>query len=341
MAISTFKPLIKRKEMDAVLTCMVSADIGYGKIAKSFIYETADFLGFSDGIVLREYYRALSISLDALKLKSGAKIIISPLSPSFYINAIKEKGYEILYADVEPDSGCMNPQEVKKLLEYRPDALIVHYPLGFIPDMEELSSFNLPLIEDISTAIGSRIKDNPCGSYGQFTIVSLDADNILTSGGGAFVFSMGKNRSGVLKEITGNLLNSIYLPDVNAALGLAQLKNINSFLHIRKETARIFSAALMKSKYKTIVQNGERKNIHYSFPVLIDRGMREVKQYAKKKGICTIEAFKSTAIENMNLKDFPCRESVSFITRGLLFPLYPGLGEENCLYIAKVLSSLP
>jgi len=182
MLIPVFKPTIKRKDMDAVLTCMVSDSLGPGEITDSFVTRVSEYLELPGGIALREYPRALEIALELLDLPEGAKVIISALSPAFYIDVLKRKGYEPLIADVDPSNAAIHPERVAELLPLGPAALVVHYPLGFVPDLEALSQFGLPIIEDISTALGSHTGVKRGGNYGRFVIVCCEPDGIITAG---------------------------------------------------------------------------------------------------------------------------------------------------------------
>jgi dTDP-4-amino-4,6-dideoxygalactose transaminase len=60
-----------------------------------------------------------------------------------------------LIADVDPSSADNPSERVRRTSPFKASRLVVHYPLGFVPDLEALSQFGLPIIEDISTAFGS------------------------------------------------------------------------------------------------------------------------------------------------------------------------------------------
>ena len=69
--------------------------------------------------------------------------------------------------------------------------------------------------------------------------------------------------------------------------------------------------------------------------------MKEISQYAKKKGINTRIAFEHTALDVLNIEQFPCPNARVFKMRCILFPLYPMLGKKNISLISKVLATLP
>ncbi len=341
MAISITKPSIKRSDMNAVLTCLVSDTIGPGGVAKKLVGAMAKYFGSTGGAAFREYNRAIGVALDSLNIAQGSSIIISPLSPEIYVPVIKAKGYSILYCDVDPNTGCISAPAIEKLMSSNPAAILLHAPLGFVPDIKSIEEYEIPIIEDISHCVGGNTKEHPLGSYGKFTIVSMEADNIITSGGGSVVLAKGRQDYSHLKSNIESLTADCFLSDLNAALGLVQFETLERYIQRRKEIASHYAKAMMRSRHKTLSQNDESENVYYSFPVFLSSGMKEVAQYAKKKKIQTRPAFAGCALETADLETDSCPHAQSLLLRTLLFPLYPSLGKQNVEYVAKVLSTLP
>ena len=341
MIISVFKPSIKRKDMDAVLTCLVSEKISCGEKGKEFIQNGAEYIGAAGGIVLREYKRAIRTVIEALSLEAGAKVIISPLCSGVYLDVILEKGLEPLYADVEIDSGCIDPSNIEKLMKYNPDAVVVDYPLGFVPNMEAIAELGIPIIEDITNGLGGNTGVKKAGRYGKYIIIGLEENSIITAGGGVLLLADSKSDLTELRKAVSHIPQNAKLPDMNSVLGLSQLSSLESYISIRREIAQVYIRSLMKTRHKTLIQKGEGENVFYSFPVLLESGMKEISQYARKKGIRTEIAFSNTSLETCNLSQFPCPNAETLMMRCILFPVYPMLGKKNISLISKVLATLP
>jgi dTDP-4-amino-4,6-dideoxygalactose transaminase len=341
MTIPVFKPSIKRVDMNAVLTCMVSDTIGPGKVSERFSRGVARYLGLTGGVALREYNRALRLAIDCLELAAHEKVILSALSPSLYHAIVQEKNLQPLYADVEEETGCVSCASIEQLMKEEPSAILVHAPLGFVPDMQTIRSFGLPIIEDISQSLGGNTVERTLGTYGNYVVLATESDNIITTGGGALVLAGTKSDVRKLKQYAEKFTEDSYLADMNGALGLVQLESLEQYIDRRKEIAQVYSRAIMKSKHKTLYQKDDSENIYYSFPVYLTSGMKEVMQYAKKKKVQTLPAFRGSAAEEqlVPVKTTPVAHTLHL--RSLLFPLYPMLGKQNIEHIAKVLSSLP
>lgn len=339
--IPIFRPSIKRKDMDAVLTCLVSDSIGHGQVARKFASEVSDYIGVAGGVAFREHFRAINTAFDLMELDPGSRVVLSPLSPSLYLDVIVARGLIPLYVDTDPRSGCIPPAEVERVKQQGPSALIVANPLGFIAEMEAISELEVPIIEDISTAIGGNDGTRKCGTFGRYTILRLEEEDIVTAGGGALLLAVEKKEQTALKKATDGLAPSCFLPDMNAALGLTQIAAVEQFILRRKEIAQIYTQALAKSRHKTLIQSGESDNTWFSFPVFLEGGVKEIVQYARRKGVETIPAFQDTITGRMDFTDLPFPNARALFLRCLLFPLYPTLGKQNTTSVSKVLSTLP
>jgi dTDP-4-amino-4,6-dideoxygalactose transaminase len=341
MLLPVFKPFIRRSDMDAVLSCLISDEIGPGNISVSLLNELGNYLGLKDGCLLRDYYRAISLVIDVLELKSGSRVILSPLAPGAYINVFSQKGIIPLFADVDPDTAIMNKAQVDHFLEGPVDALLLHCPLGSVADMDYFSSLGIPLIEDISENFGAKYNEKHCGSFGQVTLFSMEPDKVLTCGGGSALFVNNKNLAERLQEITAFYGNEIFLSDMNSSLALTQLSNIDENLNKREELARIFQASLNKTEYKSIRVADGGTMVNFSFPVFLNGQVKDITSYIMKNNIEPKKAFLRTALDIHENKDNICPVASGLILRALVFPLYPSLGRKNAELISKVISTLP
>lgn len=325
--------------MAGVLSCLVSDCIGAGQINHEFCLNLAHYLGIRGGIALSSYYAAINLMLDELELNAGDKIILSPLSPQIYLDIFKKRDINPLFADVDTDSAAIDPLEVEKLIPENPQAVLLYYSLGFIPDLDELTQLNIPIIEDISQALGGGWKQKKCGDFGDFTILSLDPPNIITAGGGACVLTKKHKYYSSLKKSKKTKYN--LLPDMNAAIGLSQLKQINDLLDIRNELDDLFRQSVMRSNHKALIQKGEGKNTNYSFPVLLSTSLQKVQHYVKKYKVETGLAFGDSIISSNEDIYRSFTNARTLALRCLLFPLYPTLKKSDIDVITKLLAVLP
>jgi len=125
-------------------------------------------------------------------------------------------------------------------------------------------------------------------------------------------------------------------------LGITQVRKLNSFLQRRREIAAVFTRAVMQSRHGILAQKAEGENVNFSFPVLLDSGMKDVQAYARKKGVETRPAFTDSALAGLSSEEGDgLPKAKALMLRCLLFPLYPTLTTEGIRQIERTLASLP
>ncbi|MBN1685807.1 MAG: DegT/DnrJ/EryC1/StrS aminotransferase family protein [Spirochaetales bacterium] len=327
--------------MGAVLESLVDDRLGPGPVSQELIRRCADYTGTSGGIAFREYRRAVEVMFDAMELDAGSTIVVSPLAPRVYHEVIATRGFRALYADVDANTGCISKASVAALVESGAAACLADSPAGFVPDLNALADLEIPLIEDISTNLGGNCLGRKCGSYGRFSIISLEERNIITAGGGAVVLARTKRDLGTLKKAAEKFDETYLLPDLNAALAEIQLKNIEDFITRRRDIAAVYTRSLARGKHRTFMQNGDSENVFFTFPVVLKNGVNDALKYARGKRIMAEKAFGDNidfwTTETMKT----CPAAHALFLRCVYFPLYPLLTREQIEQVARVLSTLP
>ena len=142
---------------------------------------------------------AIHLALILLGVKSGDTVFCQSITFSASANPIAYQGANPVFIDSEADTWNMDPQLLKKaLLEAKakgnlPKAIIPVHLYGMPAKIDEIISvakeFNVPVIEDAAEALGSNINNKPCGSYGEFGVLSFNGNKIITTSGGGALLS--------------------------------------------------------------------------------------------------------------------------------------------------------
>lgn len=367
--INLSRPSIRRRDMDAVLSCMVTDSLGPGSLCDQLVSSLCEYLGLAGGIALRERSRAFSIAIDLLELEAGARVALDPLVPHAYHEVLATRRIEAVYVDVAEGSPCIDTGALERLFasdETRPDAIVTHTALGFVPDMEALVSLGVPLIEDVSEGMGANTGEERVGRFGRFVIAGMEPDDVITAGGGTVLLAASRTDRTSLGRLAGELSSDALLPDMNAALGLTQIREIEKFIARRAEIAAIYAKAILRGRHRTPVQPGDAQNVFLNFPVVVEGSVADVVAYAKKKGVEAAQAFRSVALARFGVTDRdPAGEAAptsvagpasvapppipesdlprarSLLLRCLEFPLYPSLTSKEVASIERVLTTLP
>lgn len=363
--IQTFSPTIRRKEMDAVLTCMVDEKLGPGELNAKLVQSVKENLGCDGAVAFRSPAIALSYALKALGLEKGSGILVSALAPSWQYIVLKNLEYKPLIVDVDEENGLMSFDSIEIGVKNGGKMILIHETMGILPDFEKILSLGIPVVEDISqsygasvlqesgssesadaveNAAGSEKKDEgkKAGTFGVYSILGMEDHDTVTSGGGAVLVAPGRREWIVLKKLADEAPETDVLTDMNSALGWIQIKEFARNEAARKTMFEIFQKSLMSGKNKTFIRAPGSGSTIWSFPVVLEGSFKDTKQYASRKEIEIRLAYEKSVISLLEDEERSAYiHAKSLFLRTVLFPLYPRLGSASAAKIAKVLGTLP
>ncbi len=350
--IPTYSTTIRRKEMDAVLTCMVDEKIGPGELNSKLIQQVKEFIKCDGAVALRSPSLALKYALQAMDFEAGKKIMVSALAPAWQYQTILDLGYEALVLDVDETSGLVTSEIVENGIKEGGSLLILHETEGIIPDLQAICQLGIPVIEDISQSAGAllALKDEngnvteesvQAGTFGVFTILGLEERDVITAGGGAILIAPGRREWIVLKHIVETLPLTDLLPDINSALAWVQVREYPRNEATRKEIFSLYQRACLVGRHKMFARESENGSTASSFPLVLSSSFKDVKQYTAKKDIEIKPAFEGSIIALDEALSEKCIHAKSLLLRCVHFPLYPRLTHAESAKIVKVLGSLP
>lgn len=342
MNIDTFSSTIRRKEMDAVLTCMVEEKLGPGDLNARFLQKIKEFFGVSGGVALRSPAIALKHALHCLDLPAQTKVMVSALASEWQYSTLIDLGYEPFVLDVSRETGLVTVEAVSTGMQQGGRVLLLDEGLGNVPDLVGLKATGIPIVEVISQNAGAKIGDSFCGTVGVFSILGLEARDMITAGGGA-VLMAGQSRDwAVLRKRIETISILDLLPDINSALAFIQLKELPKNEEIRKKIHAAYTRSLMQGRNKLLVCPAENAEIAvYSYPVVLNGNYKDVKHYALKKDIHIQLAYENSIIGIHNETFSHLIHAQALFLRCVLFPLYPRLGNKKVEKITRVLATLP
>lgn len=350
--IQTYSTTIRRKEMDAVLTCMVDEKIGPGELNARLVAQVKEFFKCDGSVALRSPSVALKYALQSIDLAKGSKVMISALAPAWHYQTLVDLGYEPLVLDVEETDGLVSIESIQNGLLNGGKVLFLHESEGIVPDMNKIMSLGIQVIEDISMSAGSfvsvkdengtEIEKKRSGLFGVYSILGLEERDVITAGGGAVLMAPNRREWIVLKKYVDEAPLTDLLPDINAALAWVQLKEFNKNESARKEIFALYHHSCLIGRHKMYARDMEDGSTMSSFPLILNSSYKDVKQYAQKKDIEIRLAYENSVIalkeEELSAE---CIHAKSLLLRCVHFPLYPRLTHNESAKISKVLGTLP
>lgn len=349
--IQTYSTTIRRKEMDAVLTCMVDEKIGPGELNAKLISQIKEFIKCDGAVALRSPAIALKYALKSMGLEANSKVMVSALAPAWQYQSLVSMGFEPLVLDVDEVNGLVNEQIINEGIKQGGKVLLLHETEGILPNLDKIVKLGVPIIEDVSQSAGSAFsmtgeddsaqQQKMAGTFGVYSILGLEERDVITAGGGAVLISPGRREWIVLKKYVEEAPLTDLLPDINAALAWVQVKEFARNEKTRKELFAMYQQACFIGRHKMYARENENGSTACSFPLVLSSSYKDVKQYAAKKDIEINLAYENSIIALKDELSETCIHAKSLYLRCVHIPLYPRLTHAESSKIIKVLSSLP
>ena len=264
------KPSIGENEINKVVACLKSGWITTGAQAKEFEDNFCKLTGSAQAISLNSATAGMHLTLSALNISPGDEIITPSMTFASTINMIALRGATPVFVDIDYGTLNVNPDLIETQITKKTKAIIPVHFAGAAVDMDKINDlarkYKLAVIEDAAHAVGTYYKGIHAGGFGHIAIFSFHPiKNITTAEGGMITL----NNSDLERKLRllrfhgierdawkryGKGGNPAYdiaepgykynLPDILAALGLAQLDNWQEFNQRRSHLAKLYSDGL-------------------------------------------------------------------------------------------------
>ncbi|MBN3040288.1 MAG: DegT/DnrJ/EryC1/StrS aminotransferase family protein [Candidatus Omnitrophica bacterium] len=342
-----------------------SAGSFIGKFEKKF----SQYCGMKHGIVTTSGTSALHLALVSLGIKPGDEVIIPDFTMVAVLFAVLYCQARPVFVDVEADTYNIDPEKIEEKITAKTKAIIVVHTYGHPADMEPIlkiaDKHNLYLLEDAAEAHGAKYKGKKCGGMGQINCFSFFANKIITTGeGGAVVTSNARlaDRCRYYKNLCFSLTRernychrdlgyNYRMTNVQAALGLAQLENIEKLVAMRRENARAYNHLLKDIPgIQLPIEKENTRNVYWMYAILLHPkkfgiSRNELMLKLKEKRIDTRYFFRplhnQRVLSKFGIKDksiYPVTQRLS--ENGLYLPSSSKLKKENIVYICQTIKNL-
>ena len=306
------QPSLGKEELDAVGKVFESRWLGMGFTVKEFEGELERFLGAKHVIAVNTGTSALHLALDTIGVGPGDQVIVPSLTYVAPVQAIVACGAIPVFCDVQTDTLNMDPGDVANRVTATTRAILpVHYG-GRVCRMEEILEIarkdDLRVVEDAAHAYGSTYQGRKVGTLGHVTCFSFDPIKNITCGeGGAVVTDddelakrvvvkriLGidkdtwnryqKERSWFYEVVTPGY--RYHMSNINAAIGLAQLKKFDAFLQRKREIVQRYDEAFLAVDGLKLLSHKLDEMFPFFYVARVREGRRDnLMKYLKENGV--------------------------------------------------------
>ena len=288
-------PLIGDEEIQEVVDTLKSNWLTTGPKTKQFEEDFTQFLSAPGALALNSCTAGLHTALVTLGIGPGDEVITTPLTFAASVNVIEHVGARPVFADIEPDTLNISPEKIESAITPKTKAIIpVHYS-GHPVKLDEIQSIaeehNLLIVEDAAHALPASINGTMIGSSGNPTAFSFYATKNLTTGeGGMLTGDPGfldecriVSLHGMSREAwnrygkKGTWKYDVVQPgfkynmtDIQAAIGIWQLRKLPEFQNRRKEIVNAYEQAFGElSIFQVPVTLSNVENAYHLYPLRI------------------------------------------------------------------------
>ena len=268
------EPLFNGREKEYITDCIDSTFVSsVGEYVSKFENMISEYVGSKFAIATVNGTSALHIALKLSGVKENTEVITQPLTFVATCNAIRYCGADPIFVDIDIDTLGMSPSSLEEFLETQTiidggvclnknsrkviKACVPMHTFGHPCRIDKIAEickkYNIALIEDAAESLGSRYKGKHTGTFGLLGILSFNGNKIITTGGGGMILTNIEELAMRAKHLTTTAKTphpyeyihdevgyNYRMPNINAAIGYAQILKIDEFVKRKRKLALIY-----------------------------------------------------------------------------------------------------
>lgn len=366
------KPYLGDEEKEAVTSVLDSGWVSQGPRVKEFEGKFAEYVGAKYAVATTSCTTALHAALSVSGIGPGDEVIVPSLSFIATANSVVHAGAILVFAEIDPGTCNVTAGTIEKVVTNRTKAVMPVHQMGLPLDLDPIIDLcrkrKLILIEDAACAIGSEYKRKRIGGHGNIACFSFHPRKIITTGGGGMIVTNdpeigaklrrfrhhGMSVSDIERHEANRVIIETYpeigynyrMTDMQAAIGIAQLKKLPFIIEKRRLIAEFYDRELSKIPCVKVpkVPDYAFHNYQSYWIELLDASpiSRDVlMQKLLEKGIATRRGIMAIHMEECYQKYRVSLPETERITKNtVLLPIYPSMTPEEQLYVVRCIKEI-
>jgi dTDP-4-amino-4,6-dideoxygalactose transaminase len=362
-----------REEEEAAAAAIRSGWVTQGPKVAEFERAVANYCGAAHAIAVSNCTTALHLALLVADVGPGDEVICPSMSFIATCNSIRYTGATPVFAEVNPNTFNLDPDAAEAAITSKTKAILVVHQIGLPADMDRFSALaeakGLKIVEDAACAIGSKYRGQQIGSHSDLVCFSFHPRKVISTGEGGMITTSradyaerlrllrqhGMSISDAVRHSSRQVVAEQYLcvgynyrmTDIQAAIGIEQMKRLPGIVARRRELAARYTDALQHHAWLAppVIPDGVEPNFQ-SYSIHLRRNARlsrdEIMQRLLEQGIATrrgvMLAHLEPACTDLDSRPLPLSEFAS--SASLLLPLYPQMSDEEQQRVIAALYSI-
>lgn len=370
-------PTIGEKEINAVLKALKAGWISTGPTSFRFEQLICQYLGANYAVALNSGTAGLHLALVAAGIKPGDEIIVPTYTFTSTAAVVVHCGAKPILVDVDKERMLILPQDIERKITKKTKAIIPVHLAGHPYPMKEINRiaqrYHLAVIDDAAHAFGSEYQGKKIGSFEKMAMFSFHSTKPISTGEGGMITTSSKLIADRIRRLSLHGLSSgawkryrkegswyyqvleagykYNLPDIPAALGIAQLKQADQWQKIRTRYANLYTSGLAElSAIQTPTLAAEIKSSWHLYIIKLQLEQLRISrnqfiELLREKGIGTSVHFIPLHhhpyyqhVWKYKLSDFPNANWA--YDRVISLPIYPAMKQNQVEYIINAITNI-
>ncbi len=338
------RPYLDEEDHRGVLDVLRSGQLVQGERVSAFEEAFCREMNLPGAVAVSSGTAALHLALLALGVGTGDEVILPSYVCTALWHAVRYTGATPVLADIEGDAYSLSTLDVMPRLTKKTKTIIVPHMFGQSADMATLLNLGIPILEDCAQSLGSHYQGEPTGTFGAAAIFSFYATKVIAAGEGGMVVSRDGQLIDNIREMrdydekkTLTTHFNYKLTDLQAALGLSQLKKLPFFSARRQEIARRYDRVLREAGLTPPASKPDRDHSYFRYVFLLDRMDRFINDMVRQGVICRKPVFRP-------LHDYLEQTGYEITNhvwqRAVSVPIYPSLTDEEVEIVASQMKNI-
>jgi len=369
MIVPITKPALGEEEARAPFDSIKAGWVTQGPRVADFEKAVAAYVGAKHGIATTSCTTGLHLALASIEVGPGDEVIVPSFTFIASANAILYTGATVVFADIDPRTFNVDPADVERKITRRTKAIMPVDQIGLACDIGAINEIakrhGLDVVEDAAPAIGAEYKGRKVGANAHQTVFSFHPRKVITTGEGGMITTDDTALADRARKLRAHAMSvsdlerhradhpvleeyhelgfNYRMTDIQASIGLVQIRRLDELLRIRIAKAARYSTELGAiKKLRTPYTPPYAKHTYQSYCVDLDPSVdREALMTSLlRRGIATRRGVMASHLEKVYLErigkiSLPVTEEKARTT--MLIPLFAAMTDEEQTYVIDAL----
>jgi len=353
---------LDESDIQAVLEVLRSGRIALGPKAEEFEERIAEYVGVKYAVAVSSGTSGLHILVKALRINQGDEVLVPSFTFASTVNVILYERAMPIFIDIEPATYNIDFSHLEKMITDKTKAIIAVDVFGHPAEWNEIlriaNKYELKVIDDSCEALGSEYNGKKLGQYGEAACFAFYPNKQITTGEGGIIVTNNSEIAKIAKSLRNQgrddmnawlhhdrLGYNYRMDEMSAALGVSQLKRIETFLSKREKVANMYTEKLKRFDWvRTPIVKHYVRMSWFIYVVTLAEGLDRdlVMKEMEKEGIPIRGYFSPIHLQPYIRELFGCKEGLLPMTeniskRTLALPFHNNLSEEE---VSEVVDTL-